>query len=165
MASLQGFDIDSCIVAAGIGGVGVLEYAALDELDTESFEPTTDADYVFRRAISATWRPLPFVIGTGGYTEEAQPAAQGTTFRAAVSVFMPGDSAEQRNELNRMRHRRFLLRMTGRDGRLLLLGTIEQPLRFESRFATGPAGDAQRGYNCTFSGAILTKSPQYTPTW
>lgn len=86
-------------------------------------------------------------------------------FRQTISVFLPGDHKAVRDELNRMRNRRFMLRVKGRDGRLLLLGTPEQPLRFESRFSTGPQGGDQRGHECRFQGNALEKAPEYEPTW
>lgn len=162
---LQGFDIDFCTLAAGTPGVGVLEYAALDTLDLSSFEPAVDQAYVFRRTLSATWHPMPFVVGTGSFTEDHAAGAQGSTFRQALQVFLPGDSAAVRAELSEMRHRRFLVRMVGRDGSPILLGTPEQPLRFDSRFSTGPQGGDQRGHQCTFQGVALQKAPIYTPTW
>jgi hypothetical protein len=162
---LQGFNIDFCTAAAGTSGVGMLEYAALDAVELDSYEPTTDATYLHRRTLSATWHTLPFVVGTGAYTEAAAPNPQGTTYRVAVSVFLPGDSPAVRAELNSMRHRRYMLRMKNRDGQLLLIGTPEQPLRFESRFTSGPQGGDQRGYECRFEGNTLTKSPGYAPLW
>lgn len=162
---LQGFDIDACTLAAGTPGVGVLEYAALDELDTDSYEPAVDAEYVHRRTLSGTFHRLPFVVGTGTFTEESQSQPQGVTYRQTLTVFLPGDDAAVRDELNRMRHRRFVVRMTGRDARPLLIGTLEQPLRFESRFTTGPQGGDQRGHECRFQGNALEKSPEYIPAW
>ena len=162
---LQGFDIDFCTAAAGTAGVGVLEYAALDTVELDTFEPTTDAAYLHRRTVFGMWYVLPFVVGTGAYTEELQPNPQGATYRVSVSVFLPGDSPAIRAELNSMRHRRFLLRMKGRDGQVLLIGTPEQPLRFDSRFSSGPQGSDQRGHQCRFEGNALTQSPGYEPLW
>src|SRR5690606_13034893 len=114
METLQGFDIDTCSVAAGTAGVGLLQYAALDSVDTDSYEPARDAAYIHRRTLSATWHSLPFVIGSGSLSEEQDADTQGDRYRVELSAFLPGDSAGIRLELNRMRQHRFLLRITGR---------------------------------------------------
>lgn len=165
MDTLQGFDIDLCTVAAGTPGLAVLQYAGLDTADAESFEPAVDAGYIHRRTVSATWRTLPFVVGTGALSEEEASDPQGPYFNIDLSVFLPGDSPEIRAELNRMRRRRFVVSTTGRDARPLLIGNPEQPLRFESRFGTGPQGDSQRGHTCRFRGISLQKISDYIPTW
>lgn len=165
MDELQGFDIDTCAAAAGLPGIGTLEYAGLDEVDLDSWEPAVDTGHVFRRTLSATWHELPFVVGTGALSEEQDDDAQGPTYRLQLSVLLPGDNTDIRAELNRMKQRRFLVRMTGRDARPLLIGTPEQPLGFESRFETGPQGGDQRAHRCRFTGVALHKIPEYIPTW
>ncbi len=165
METLQGFDIDACSVAAGTSGIALLEYAALDSVDPDSYEPARDAGYIHRRTLSATWHTLPFVVGTGALSEEQDDNVQGDRYGVDLSVFLPGDSADIRSELNRMRQHRYLLRITGRDSRTLLVGTPEQPMRFESRFETGPQAGDQRGHRCRFRGVSLTKLPDYIPTW
>lgn len=165
MDELTGFDIDVCAAAAGVPGIAVLEYAGLDEIDTDSYEPAIDASYVQQRTLTATWHTLPFVVGTGSLSEEQDSDVQGDVYRINLSALLPGDNAAIRAELNRMRQRRFIVRMTGRDARPLLIGTPEQPLRFESRFETGPQGGDQRAHRCRFAGVSLRKSPEYTPTW
>jgi len=165
MDLLQGFDIDFCSTSAGAPGIGILEYAGMDEVDAESWEPAVDAGYVQRRAVSAQWHSLPFVSGTGSWAEDSNPDAQGQVYKNTITVFLPGDNAAIRGEIDRMDRRRFLLRLTGRDGRPVLLGAPEQPFGFESRFEAGsPSGD-QRGHRCRFSGESLAKSPDYIPTF
>lgn len=165
MDALTGFDFDSCQLAAGTPGLGLLEYAGLDEVEADTWEPAVDTGHVQRRAVSANWLPLPFVVGTGSWSEDADADLQGDLFKVALSVFLPGDSAAVRSELNRMQRRRFLVRLTGRDGRLLLLGTPEQPLRIDTKFESGPQGGDTRGHRIRFSGESLAKSPDYIPTF
>lgn len=165
MDELQGFDIDVCAAAAGVPGIGILQYAGLDEVDTDTYEPAIDTAYIHRRTLTATWYSLPFVVGTGTFTEEQDDDLQGNIYRINLSALLPGDSKEIRSELDRMRPRRFLVRLTGRDGRPLLIGTPEQPLRFESKFETGPHGGDQRAHRCRFAGVSLRKTPDYIPTW
>lgn len=165
MDALQGFNIDICTAASGVPGIAMLEYAGIDEIDADAFEPAVDASYLIRRTATATWHELPFVVGTGSIGEETDADAQGNTFKISISAFLPGDDSHIRAELNRMKPRRFVLRLTGRDTKQFVVGNLEQPLRFESRFESGPQGGDQRGHRCRFSGVSTTKLPEYIPTW
>lgn len=162
---LQGFDIDVCAAAAGVPGIATLEYAGIDDVDADSVEAAVDLGYIQRRAVVATWYKLPFVVGTGSFSENQDDDRQGNVYKLNLSVLLPGDNAPIRAELNRMKQRRFMIRMTGRDQRPLLIGSPERPLSFESRFDTGPQGGDQRAHRCNFTGVSISKIPDYIPTW
>jgi len=163
---LAGFDIDQCITASALPGVGVLEYAPLNEVDTTLYEDAVQAsDYNQQSAVGVSnWHKMPYVVGSGSWSEDQQPNQQGDIYRLNVSALLPADSAVVRGELNAMRPHRFLLRLT-RNNMLLLLGTPEQPLRFESRFDSGADSGDTRGHRVTFTGNALRKSPSYVPVF
>ena len=163
---LAGFDIDQCVTASALPGVGVLEYAPLDEVDVPAFQDAIQQSNYNQQAAAgvADWYPMPYVRGSGAWSEDQQPNQQGEIFRLSINALLPADTPAVRGELNAMRNHRYLLRLT-RNGMVLLLGTPEQPLRFESRFDSGSEGGDTRGHRITFSGNSLRKSPGYVPVF
>ncbi len=163
---LDGFNIDQCITASALPGTGVLEYAPLDEVDTTTFEDAIQAsNYNQQKAVGvADWYPMPYVTGTGSWSEDQQRNDHGEYYRINVSALLPADTPAVRGELNAMRTHRFLIRLT-RNGTVLLLGHPEQPLRFESRFDSGADSGDTRGHRITFTGNSLHKSPGYVPVF
>ncbi len=162
---LTGFDIDLC-AAAALPGAGRLEYVPIDEVDLTEWDDSIEpgAWNQQKAVFAATWYALPYAAGSGAWTEEQQDSPQGDYFRISVSARIPSDLPAVRGELNRMKQHRYLLRLT-RDGRVLLLGTPEQPLRFSARFSSGADGGDTRAHNVTFTGASLRKSPGYVPAF
>lgn len=163
---LAGFDFDQCTTASALPGAGKLEYLPTEELDAAEWEEVIiAAAYNQQKAVFASdWYTLPYVAGTGTWTEDQQDNEQGDYFRLNLTAQLPADTPEVRGELNRMKQHRYLLRLT-RNGTVLLLGTPEQPLRFESRFESGAAGGDTRTHRVTFSGVTLRKSPGYVPVF
>jgi hypothetical protein len=162
---LEGFNIDAC-TASALPGTGVLEYVPIDEVDATSFERAISSAYNHQKALSLDtgWLQLPYAANTGAWQEEQQDDDQGETFRINVSCLLPADSAAVRGELNAMRRHRFLVRLT-RGSLILLAGSPEQPMKFESKFDSGADGADTRGHRITFSGVSLWKSPGYVPVF
>lgn len=163
---LTGFDIDLCAAASTPAGAGKLEYITVDALDLAEWEQAVLlAEWNQQKEIAASgWLTMPYVHGTGEWTEEQEQDEQGNYYRLSANCLLPADTPAVRGELSRMRQHRFLLRLT-RSGQTYLLGTPEQPLRFESRFQSGADGGDQRGHRCTWRGVALQKSPGYVPVF
>ncbi len=164
---LQGFDIDVCAVVAP-PGLRRIEYAAIDGLEAGAFELAIGDGYNQQYTVQfddGAWETLPHAPGTADLEENIDPDAQGPLYRVGVSARIGGDSADIRDELNKMKQHRYLLRVTRRDGTVLLLGTPEQPLTFESRFESGSEGSDFRGHRCTFEGVSPILSPHYVPVF
>lgn len=163
---LSGFDIDQCVTASALPGTGVIEYVPLDEVDVPTYEEALlQSTYNQQAPISLTeWYAMPFQLGSGNWSEDQQKDQQGDYYKINISALLPADTAEVRGELNAMRNRRYLVRLT-KNGMVMLIGTPEQPLRFESRFESGSDGGDTRGHRITFSGNSLKKSPAYVPVF
>ncbi len=164
--ALSGFDIDACVAASALAGVGVLHYVPVDEVDASSFVEAVQASNYNQQAGYgvADWYAMPYAIGSGSWTEDQQDDEQGNTFRHTINRLLPADTAATRGELSAMRHRRFLLRIQ-KNGAIYLAGSIEQPLRFQSRFESGSEGGDTRGHRISFSGISLRKIPAYVPVF
>lgn len=164
--ALSGFDIDACIAASSLAGVGVLQYAPIDEVDASSFnEAILEASYNQQIAYGvADWYSLPYAIDSGSWSEDQQDNDQGNHFRHTISAFLPADTAPVRGELSSMRHHKYLVRIQ-KNGATYIVGSIEQPLRFSSRFESGSQGGDARGHRVEFRGVSFKKSPAYVPVF
>lgn len=163
LAGFSGIDICGTVT---LPGTGTIEYVPVDDVDAAEWERAILAStYNQQKEIYAgAWLSLPFAGGSASWSEEQVPNEQGDYYRLSLSALLPSDSPAVRGELNAMRQHRYLLRIT-RSGTVLLLGTLEQPLRFESRFESGADGGDTRGHRCTFAGVTLQKSPGYVPVF
>lgn len=164
---LAGFaDIDLCTAASAMPGVGTLEYLPIDEIDLAEWEDAIiAAEWNQQKAVFASdWYTMPYVSGTGSWSEDQQSDEQGEWFKVSLSARIPADTPAVRGELNRMKQHRYLLRLT-RNGTVLLIGTPNQPLRFSSRFDSGAEGGDTRAHTVTFAGAALRKNPGYVPVF
>lgn len=143
-----------------------MEYVPLDEVDTAAFEEALLASSYNQQADAgvSTWYPLPYAAGSGSWSEDQQDTDQGAHFRLSINTFLPADSTVVRGEINAMRHRRFLLRLT-KNGTTTLIGSPERGLRFSSTFESGSEGGDNRGHRMQFSGVSLQKSPGYVPVF
>jgi hypothetical protein len=161
---MTGFSYDSCIVQQP--GIGLLAYIPVSEIDLTVW-PAAVKNSTYNQQSGAgelAWYAMPYVQGTGNWTEEQQENEQGQYFRSVISVFLPSDSGAVRSELEAMKRHRFVLKVT-RGTESWLIGTPENPLRFTSSYDTGSEGGDSRGHRCSFSGLHIYKSPFYTPVF
>ena len=164
---LTGFaNLDLCSTASALPGVGVLEYAPFEEVDLSAWQSAIlQSEYNLQSSAGvADWYKLPYVVGAGSWTEDQQPSPQGDTFRVSINAFLPADSTAIRGELSRMRHHRYFVRIT-RNGYTLIIGTPQQPLKFQSRFESGSDSGDDRGHRVTFEGVLIKKSTGYIPVF
>lgn len=163
LAGFSAIDVCAAIVPPGTGKI---EYVAVDDLDAEDWEwAILSGDYNQQVNVYAgSWFNFPFAGGSASWSEDQVQNEQGDYYRITLDCLLPADTAEVRGELNAMKQHRYLLRIT-RSGTVLLVGTIEQPLAFQSRFESGADGGDIRGHRCTFSGVALQKSPGYVPAF
>lgn len=161
---LAAINIDPCILT--LPGSGTIQYISIDEIDPTTYEPAIkDSTYNLQKSAGvASWYTLPMAPGSGEFAEDEQDGDQGKHYRVNVSAFMPSDATAVRGELQRMRNRRFLLRLT-KGSLVLLLGTPERPLRIASEFKSGNDGGDNRGHRISFTGVSLAKSPGFVPVF
>lgn len=154
------------MTGAAIPGAGKLEYAPIDEVDTDAFEVALLQSTYNQQASAgvATWYTLPYAPGSGSWNEDQEDTDQGPVFKVAISALLAASSATVRGELDRMKRRRYLLRLT-RGAEVLLIGTPEQPMSLQSRFDSGADGADTRGHRISFTGTSLFKSPGYAPVF
>lgn len=165
---LNGFDIDLCAQGAILPGLRTIEYADAAQVADGGWNRAISSGYNHQDAVDfddSGWRTLPVLADTGAWTEDLVPNEQGDYYNVSISATLPADSADIRGEINIMRRHRYLLRLTGRDGAKVVVGSPDMPLRFDSRFQSGAEPGEQRGYRITFAGPSLWASPGYTPVF
>ncbi len=146
-------------------GAGKLEFVPISEVDTTTFIRAFSEGYNQQPAFtSVAWYTIPYVSGSGQWNEDQVENDQGEYFNLNLSAVMPSDIPDVRGWCNLMKQQRFIVRVT-REGQPLLLGSPEQPLRFESKFDSGADGADGRVHRITFSGVSLCKSPGYIPVF
>lgn len=165
--ALSGISIDLCDQAAILPGVRTLEYAPLDVVDAAAWETVRSTAYNQQAAVTFTgsgaWLTMPVLIDSGSWTEDLADSPQGDYYNISISATLPADSPAVRAEINGMKQRRYLLRITDRNGAKHIVGTPDMPLRFDSKYQSGNQPGDSRGYRITFQGAALHASPGYTP--
>jgi hypothetical protein len=155
--------IDPC--ALPLPGSGKIEYTLLTAVDTASYiEAVHGTTYNQQSAILTTWQTLPYTPGSGTFSEDQADTSQGEYYRLAIAAFVPGDTPAIRGEFQTLLRHRFLLRLTKGD-QVLLVGTLERPLRLETKFDSGGEGGDNRGHRVTFTGVALQKSPGFVPVF
>ena len=158
--------VNLCVDAGVAPGVRLIEYAPIDSIDPNTIERIISAGYNQQRSVgflSGSWLQLPVLINSGQWTEEETTAADGNYYKTQITATLPADTPAVRGNLNQMKQHRYLVRMTGRDGIPVLIGTLEQPLTFSSAWTSGTQPGDLRGYKITFSGVGLHPSPGYIP--
>lgn len=165
--ALSGISIDLCDQAAILPGVRTIEYAPLDVVDASAWEPAINSAYNQQIGVTFTgsgaWLTMPVLVDSGSWSEDLTTSPQGDYYTVNISATLPADSPAVRAEINAMKQRRYLLRITDRNGTKLIVGTPDMPLRFDSKFQSGNQPGDTRGYRITFQGAALQASPGYTP--
>ena len=167
MSDLQGFmSIDAC-AAAVPPGMPMLEYAALADVSVGDLEPAVNSAYNQQDTVTVSggWLSMPLLPGTGSWIEEQQDTDQGPLFNVTVSGLLGSDGPEVREEINRMKRHRFLLRVPNRNGSKSLVGWPEQPAVLEARFDSGAGPGDTRGWRISFRVTQLWPSPNYTPVF
>lgn len=164
--TLQGFAAIDICQATALPGAGRLEYTPLDEVDVAAFQQAIENDTWNQQDAAGlvVWYALPYVQGSGSWTEEQQDSEQGVWFRQSVRATLAADSPAVRGELDRMKRRPFLLRLT-RGGQVFLVGTPDMPLRFESQFDSGADSGDGRVHKVQWTGDCLQKSPGFVPVF
>jgi len=166
---LAGFsDIDLCAQGALLPGLRLIEYAPADSVTYREYNRALSDTYNQQDAIdydTSGWLRLPVLVESGSWSEDLNRDEQGDYYNINISATLPADSPAVRGEINAMRSHRYLLRLTGRDGVKVIVGSTDMPLRFESRFQSGATPGEQRGYRVTFSGPSLWASPGYVPVF
>lgn len=148
------------------GGLTKVEYVPVDLIAKDSFEPITNGRNLQKAVVltSGDWLTVFLDIGRQ-YREPFRRDVQGGRYEQDIAGNIIGTSDALEEELERMPRRRYLVRITERDGRIRLIGTPTAPLTFEYEYDTGASVADSRGYQIRFFGLTPDKSYLYNPVF
>ncbi|MBD2700131.1 hypothetical protein IC229_05760 [Spirosoma sp. BT702] len=109
-----------------------------------------------------TWIKLYGTEGTKTYDEQQQEVDDGEIWNLTISLFLPGDSAQQRTALAQMVRHRFVVECQDNTGTWRRVGTKTQSLQLTYRFGVGGPMGSQRGATLTFQGTVTAPPPLVT---
>lgn len=125
------------------GGLISIEYAPTAWIDPATFEPLI-LNWNWQRDVDFTeggWLLAYLTSDKQIWNEDQQPGrGQGKYYRQRVDGVAPNLIPAVAGEFDEMANYRYLLRLTDRDGRKWLLGTLESPFDFSTGATTGTSG-------------------------
>lgn len=141
----------------------------------ESFEfiPSTDV-YNIPVAISGNitsaitlvnekkWYTAKATADTLGYKEISQNSENGAFYKKELFAFIPSDLPAIANLFSEMENERFIIKYTDHEGRIKIVGSIEEPLQFKADMNTQTDASGRKGHFITFYGDGTFKSCFYS---
>jgi len=137
------------------------------------FIPVQDIDAMERPwqeeiATALTFQPgkafysLAYSQETGGYTSPEEKNASGSIHKVVASGFTPMMQLATSAIFSEMREALFIVKMKDANGKIRLLGTQQEPMRFNFAEATPEEFGGRQGYTWTFFRDLQDNPPYYT---
>ena len=108
------------------------------------------------------WYTAKATPDTLGYKEVSQQSENGTSYKKEFVAFIPSDLPAIANLFSEMENERFIIKYTDYEGRVKLVGSIEEPLQFKSDMNTQTDSSGRKGHFITFYGDGTFKSYFYS---
>lgn len=143
------------------GGLREIAYAPLHWLSSTD-TLISDAG-VWLKPISFStgdWLTLPILPRDDSWQEVRREDDQGVYYDQSISGIIPGLRAAASAEIEQMEHMRFLVKLTDRNARTWLIGSLEQGLAFEADAAVGQV-QGLNSYSIRFSGLQAWRAAGY----
>ncbi|MCX6216473.1 hypothetical protein [Spirosoma sp.] len=109
-----------------------------------------------------TWINIYGTEQTKDYNEGESETDNGPLWAVSTSLFLPGDSADQRRTLLQMSRHTFIVECQDNVGLWRRLGTLTEGLSFAYKFTIDAQAGGQRGALLTFSGNLTQIPPLLT---
>ncbi len=87
-----------------------------------------------------------------GYTETTEDSAAGILYKRSLVAFCPKDNSDNKDLFYEMRNKKFIVKCTNSNGIKLLIGSIQEPLKFSAALASKTQIAELAGYSITFYG-------------
>lgn len=145
------------------GGLRTLEYFPIHDIDQSASRQIISAAGVWQFALSFTtgdWLSLPYLPREDNWQETLDRTVQGESYAQTVSGTIPALRAAASRELQRMERMRFVLKLTDKNGRTWLIGSLEHGLSFRATKQSGST-NGLNSYSFEFQGVQLHPAPSY----
>lgn len=144
-----------------IGGVYLLKF--IPKTDVSSI-PATINGKVCEPVIlnsGARWYEFYGTEGTKSLKEDQQPSEHGDYFKLKLAGSTPKIRTDVSDIFNEMKDQEFIIDCTDNNGNRRLLGTINEPLRFQFTSDTGNGAANKNAYTFEFYGDVSKVPPTY----
>ena len=134
-----------------MGGVREFRFAPIQHLRNppDIILGTVDEEMDFRQFApgeSYDWNTGYVTEDTAEFQETETEGPGGTLFIAEFTGFFPGDTAEQRANLDDIVRHYHVVDVTDNNGNLRRMGTLQNPARITTAFSTGRGASNRPGY-------------------
>jgi hypothetical protein len=109
----------------------------------------------------ACWYEFYGTEGTKNLKEDQQPSEHGDFFKLKLSGSTPKIRTSISDTLNEMKDKEFIIDCIDNNGHRRLLGTINEPLRFQFTSDTGNSAPNKNAYTFEFYGDVSKSPPTY----
>lgn len=156
---------------ANLPGLATLKYLPIDWIDAGEYEEYISSTHNFQKAIVPSlggeqWLTMPFFATRGdGWQQGSRQTEQGIEYPQDVSGLLRNLRPEVEGELETMERHRFLVHLTLRNGKNLLVGRLHEPLDFRAESDSGSRNAGLNGYSFRFSGATSRRAYGYVPVF
>ncbi|GAB3550632.1 hypothetical protein [Spirosoma fluminis] len=100
--------------------------------------------------------------GTKAFSEDEQTTDNGPIWNVTVNAFLPGDSAERRQQLAELVRHRFVVEIIDNNGQRRRVGSKLENLELSYEFKTGAAAGDRQGATLSFKGQLTQPAPILT---
>lgn len=150
--------IDNLCGQSVIGTFNMIEYADIKTIDGSKWDypPGARVDKLFTDDIfniGSSWLKMPAVIKRKTLSGNTQVSEQGPYVEVDIRVFVPFFNNNITIEMAKMKHRRFIIKLTLEEG-TFVIGAPDYPLDFKFNFATANTSSGTKGYECAWTGLI-----------
>jgi len=145
------------------GGLRTLEYFPIHQIDTSASRQIISAAGAWQFALSFTsgaWLTMPYLPREDVWQESLARSIQGESYEQTISGTIPGLRADASREIQRMERMRFVVKLTDKNGRTWLIGSLQHGLEFRASKTTAGT-NGLNAYNFEFQGVQLHPAPSY----
>ena len=149
-----------------LGGLIKIEYAPTAWVDKNTYEHIISQAYNWQYNILFTqggWLQAYALPEKRAWQETQRPSKQGDYYEQRLQATAPHLRPEVSGELNKMRHYRYLLRLTDKNRRPWLLGTLEHGFLFSANAISGEGTTSLNHYRLTFQAQTVHRAYGFNP--
>lgn len=145
------------------GGLRSLEYIPIHQIDRAASREIISPAGVWLFALSFTsgeWLSMPYLPREDVWQEQLDRNLQGESYTQRISGTLSGLRPDASRELQQMERMRFVVKLTDKNGRTWLIGSLRHGLSFTTTKTSG-ATNGLNNYFFEFQGAQLYPAPSY----
>jgi hypothetical protein len=149
-----------------LGGLSSLLYIPHEWVNEAAYNRIVSALHNWQEAITledeTDWLTMPLLHRGRSFSENSLRSEQGNYYEPTIEGIIPNLRPAVTGLLEEMENYRYLVRLTDRNGKPWLIGTLDAPLSFRAE-ATGGGDSALNNYRIAFSAQAPRRMYGYIP--